>query len=127
MKHMKWLALALLLFVSWGGVKGATPFSGQVVNRSTKNVSVVITTGGTFQTVLTSILGTETQRQALTIENNNATDNCNLYIGTGSATAGTSILLLPGGSYTRYWPYVPSDAFQATCATSSDTLYIDVQ
>ena len=127
MTYFRWLALALLLFVGASSVNAATPFSGQVVNRSTLNASVVITTGGTFQTVLTSILGTNTQRQALTIENNNATDNCSLYIGAGSATAGTSILLLPGGSYTRYWPYVPSDAFQATCANNSDTLYIDVQ
>ena len=126
MKQMKWLALALLLFTS-GASYAQTPMSGAVVNRSTLNVSVVITTGGAFQTILTSILGTTTQRKALTIENNNATDNCNLFIGAGSASAGVSILLLPGGSYTRYWPYVPSDTFQATCASNSDTLYIDVQ
>ena len=125
MKQMKWLALALLLFSA--DARAQTPMSGAVVNRSTLNVSVVITTGGTFQTVLNSIQGTSTQRKALTIENNNATDNCNLFIGAGSASAGVSILLLPGGSYTRYWPYVPSDTFQATCASNSDTLYIDVQ
>lgn len=141
MKYFKGLALALLLFIvadlpsillpSIGAVaqtpNTGTAVSGTAINRATKNVSVVITTGSTFQTVLTSIFGTGIQRQALTIENNNATDNCSLFIGAGSATAATSILLLPGGSYTRYWPYVPSDAFQATCATSSDTLYIDVQ
>jgi hypothetical protein len=136
--HFKWLALALLLFSSGLFSSGAsyaqTPnsgsaISGVTINRSTKNVSVVITTGGTFQTVLTSILGTSTVRQALTIENNNTTDNCYLFIGTGTPTAATSILLLPGGSYTRYWPYVPSDTFQATCASGAepDSLYIDVQ
>ena len=126
MKYFKWPALALLLLFALPA-QAQTSHSGSVINRSTLNVSVVITTGGTFQTVLTSILGTSTQRQALTIENNNATDSCNLFIGAGSAAAGTSILLLPGGSYTRYWPYVPSDTFQATCTNTSDTLYIDVQ
>jgi PAB1-binding protein PBP1 len=125
MKQMKWLALALLLFSA--DARAASSISGAVVNRSTLNASVVITTGGTFQTVLNSIQGTSTQRQALTIENNNTTDSCYLFIGAGSASAGISMLLLPGGSYTRYWPYVPSDAFQATCANNSDTLYIDVQ
>jgi hypothetical protein len=125
MKQMKWLALALLLFSA--DARAASSISGAVVNRSTLNASVVITTGGTFQTVLNSIQGTSTQRQALTIENNNTTDSCYLFIGAGSASAGISMLLLPGGSYTRYWPYVPSDAFQATCASNSDTLYIDVQ
>jgi hypothetical protein len=125
MNYFRWLALALLLFSA--DARAQTPMSGVVVNRSTLNVSAVITTGGTFQTILTSILGTTTQRKALTIENNNTTDNCYLFIGAGSAAAGTSILLLPGGSYTRYWPYVPSDVFQATCANNSDTLYIDVQ
>ena len=123
--YFKWLALALLLFSA--DARAASSISGAVVNRSTLNASVVITTGGTFQTVLNSIQGTSTQRQALTIENNNTTDSCNLFIGSGAATSGNSILLLAGGSYTRYWPYVPSDAFQATCANDSDTLYIDVQ
>ena len=123
--HFKWLALGLLLFSA--DARAASSISGAVVNRSTLNASVVITTGGTFQTVLNSIQGTSTQRQALTIENNNTTDSCYLFIGAGSASAGISMLLLPGGSYTRYWPYVPSDVFQATCASNSDTLYIDVQ
>ena len=136
--HFKWLALALLLFntvlFSSGASYAQTPnsgsaISGVTINRSTKNVSVVIASSGTFQTVLTSILGTSVVRQALTIENNNLTYNCYLFIGTGTPTAATSILLLPGGSYTRYWPYVPSDAFQATCSSAAEpaTLYIDVQ
>jgi hypothetical protein len=66
-------------------------------------------------------------RQALTIENNNASDSCWVYIGTGTPTEAKSILLLAGGSYTRYWPYVPNDTLQATCASNNDTLYIDVQ
>jgi len=120
--------LALALLVSYVVSSHAqTAVSGTPLNRSTVNTPVTITTGNTFQTILTSSLGTSTQRQALTIENNNASDNCWLFIGSGTASKAMSILLLPGGSYTRYWPYVPSDALQATCASNSDTLYVDNQ
>ena len=108
-------------------VDTGTSVSGVPINRSTVNASVVIAIGGTFQTVLASTLGTSTPRKALTIENNNATDSCWVYLGSGSATEGTSILLLAGGSYSRYWPFVPSDAIKATCANTSDTLYVDYQ
>jgi len=104
-----------------------TTVSGTPLNRSTVNTPTTIATGNTFQQILPSIAGTSTQRQALTIENNNASDNCWLFIGSGTATKAISMILLPGGSYTRYWPYVPSDAFQATCASNSDTLYVDNQ
>lgn len=106
---------------------GGTSVSGVAINRSTLNSSAVITTGNTFQQVLASNFGTSTQRQSLTIQNNNATDNCWIFVGSGSATTGKSILLFAGQAYTRYWPFVPSDAIQATCATTSDTLYIDNQ
>jgi hypothetical protein len=121
-----WLFALLVLFV----VRPANAefaVDGVAINRSTLNSSATITTGNTFQTVLASILGTTTQRQALTIQNNNATDSCWIYVGSGSATKANSILLASGQAYTRYWPYVPSDAIQATCATNSDTVYIDVQ
>lgn len=127
-----YLAIALLC-ASFGQVRAdgalgpGVSVSGIAVNRSTVNSSAVITIGNTFQQVLASNFNTTTQRQSLTIENNNATDSCWLYIGSGSATKGTAILLLSGGSYTRYWPFVPSDAIQATCATTSDTLYVDYQ
>lgn len=105
---------------------------GQIVGgvaqySSTVNASITITTGNTFQTALASIIGTSSRRQSLLIENNNASDNCWVFIGSGSPTKGTSMLLLPGGSYQRYWPYVPSDAIQATCTTTADTLYVDTQ
>lgn len=116
---MKRLAASLLVLLL------ANPASAQTVAQTT-NGSVTITTGGTFQTVLPAVTLTS-QRRSLTIENNNATDSCWLFIGAGSATKGTSILLLPGGSYTRYYPYVPSDAIQATCATTSDSVYVDTQ
>lgn len=133
------LVLALLLAIVIGeqfeprsvhaqqSMTPAPAFSGAPVNRSTLNVSVVIATGGTFQTVLASNFGTSTQRQQLTVNNNNAAHSCWIYLGSGTATAGTSILLLAGASYRREWPFVPSDQIQATCANSSDTLYVDVQ
>lgn len=117
---MNRLAALLLL-----GLLLANPASAQTVAQTT-NSSVVITTGGTFQTVLAAVTQTN-QRRSLTIENNNATDSCWLFPGSGSATKATSILLLPGGSYARYYPYIPNDAIQATCATSADTLYVDTQ
>lgn len=131
-----WLALLVAIMGGLWGVfayaQAPTPdqtVAGAVINRSTVNSSVTIMTGNTFQTVLASNRGTNTQRQALTIQNNNTNgDSCWVYVGpTASATKATSILLLQGGSYTRYWPYVPSDVIAATCATTSDTLYADNQ
>jgi len=107
--------------------------SGQVINRSTVNSTATITTSGTFQTLLSSIIGASTSqggpviRQALTIENNNpAGPNCWVYIGpTASATIAASILLPVGGSYTRYWPFVPSDNIAGTCGANGTTIYVD--
>lgn len=104
-----------------------TTVGGAAVNRSTLNGSVVIATGNTFQTVLASNFNTAVQRQQLTINNNNATDSCWVFLGAGTASKGTSILLLAGASYRREWPYVPSDTIQATCTTTNDTLYVDTQ
>jgi hypothetical protein len=129
MKYFRWLALALLFFAA--DAKAATSISGSATNRSTVNASVVVTTGGTFQTILPSIQGTSTQRQALTIQNNNASDNCWIIFGggitAGNATAAKSILLAAGQGYSRFFPYVPSDEIEATCTTTSDTLYVDTQ
>lgn len=113
--------IAALLALSMAG-----PALAQTVAQTT-NSSAVIAAGNTFQSVLAAITQTN-QRRSLTIENNNAADNCWLFIGaTGSATKATSILLLPGGSYTRYYPYIPNDNIAATCASTSDTLYVDLQ
>lgn len=122
--------LALALLTAATALADGNPVSGVPINRSTLNSSVVITTGATFQPVLASIIGTTTaittQRQSLTIQNNNTnTDNCWIFIGSGTATAAKSIILAPGQAYTRYWPFVPSDAIQATCTTANDTLYVD--
>ena len=110
--------------------------AGAATNLPTINRSVTITTGSTFQTVLTALAAPPTvTRRSLTIQNNNTTDNCWLTFGkigtslitTGNAAKGSSILLLAGGSLTRYWPYVQSDEIEATCASNSDTIYIDTQ
>ena len=125
------LALVILLGCASTGdaqqnLGGASPVAGQAVNRSTLNLSNTVTTGNTFQIVLQPLSGA--QRQAVTIQNNNtSTDNCWLFLGSGSATEAKSILLAPGQAYQRYWPYVPSDEFQITCASTSDTFYADVQ
>src|ERR1700744_5026718 len=100
MKNLQtaFLAAGLLCLFSSANAQapslGGEPVVGSVINRSTVNVSVTITAGNTFQQVLPSNYGTSTQRQALTIQNNNATDSCWVYLGpTASATKATSILL----------------------------------
>ena len=100
-------------------------------NKNTTNSSATIATGNTFQAVLTAAKN----RNSLTIENNNATDSCWITFGVlsgptitaGNASKNSSALLLAGQAYTRYWPYVPNDEIEATCASNSDTLYIEVQ
>jgi hypothetical protein len=116
------LAASLFLALSCLGAFAQT-------NSLTTNSSAVIAAGNTFQTVLSALGSPPASRRSLTIENNNSTDSCWIVIGgaLGSATKGIAILLTPGGSYTRYYPYVPSDAIHATCTTTSDTLYVDVQ
>lgn len=112
-------ALVALLLGSSGALAQSRPMS-----LNTLNSSATITAGNTFQTVLAA----KANRQSLTIQNNNTNgDNCWLFIGSSAATKAISILLGPGGSYQRYAPYLPSDAIQATCTTTNDTLYVDTQ
>lgn len=96
----------------------------------TNKRSAIIATGNTFQTIM-SAMGDNESRNSLTIQNNNttSTDNCWIVVGgaLGSATKGTAILLTPGQAYTRYYPFVPSDAIHATCVTSTNTIYADTQ
>lgn len=118
------LAGALLAALAWPAM-AQTP-----VNIPTVNRSVTISSGNVFQTVVAATASTtDYNRKSLTLQNNNTNnDSCWVFIGAlGSATKQTSILLAPGGSYQRYMPYIPSDAINATCATSNDTLYIDTQ
>lgn len=108
------IALAFALFSS--------ACDAQPTGRTTSNQSATIATGNTFQTILAA-----GNRQSLTIQNNNATNSCWIYLGADTATKARSILLLAGGSYTRYWPFIPIDAIQATCASNGDTIYLDIQ
>lgn len=95
-------------------------------NRVTLNSSVSIATGNTYQTIRPA-----EPRWSITIQNNNTTDSCWIEFGVGvaaeNATKAQSIVLLPGGSWSRYYPYIPSDEIEATCASNSDTLYVDTQ
>lgn len=103
---------------------GPMPALAQSYPANTLNGSVVITVGNTFQVALAAGV-----RRSLTIQNNTASDSCWVYIGAGSATKAASIILdtTHGTSYTRYFPYVPDDVIQVTCATTSDTVYVDTQ
>ena len=124
-KFLKYLAIAFLLMIP-GLVMGQISGGNFPIGRATTNRSTTIASGGTFQTVLASTIS----RFSLTIENNNSlssTEYCYIFIGSGSASTATSIVLGPGGSYQRYWPFIPSDTIQATCTNTSDTLYIDTQ
>ena len=113
----------LIALVAMSGIASA---EAQTV-AATTNGSVTITAANTFQTVLSAVTNNN-QRRSLTIQNNNTNgDNCWIFVGSGAATKATSIILGQGGSYQRYSPYVPSDAIQATCATTSDSLYVDTQ
>lgn len=97
---------------------------------------MTITTGNTFQQLLPAVPVNSQARRSLTIQNNNgnatceAASNCDycwIFIGAGSATEAASIELAAGVAYTRYFPYVPSDVIQGTCASNSDTMYVDTQ
>ncbi len=127
-----------------------------VIQAPTTNDSVKITTGLTYQLLLAAQTPTQppppSARHSLTIENNNVSagafgaDLCYVIIGTTQVTPATtttstnitingvtmtaaqaSIVLAPGGSYQRYYPYVPSDAIYVTCTTTGDSLYVDIQ
>lgn len=125
-------ALLLVLALMSGGAhaqsKQGQSVSGIPTNRGTANVSLTIATGGTFQTAIASTATSGNGPKSLTIQNNNTgtTENCWVYIGT-TPTVARSIRLLPGGSYTRYWPYIPSDDIRVTCDTNGSTVYVDYQ
>jgi hypothetical protein len=93
----------------------------------TLNLSVTIAVASSFQSVPGLTAGA-TSRRSLTIQNNNATDSCWVFLGpTASATKARAILLIPGGSYQRYYPYIPNDNVAVTCATAGDFVYVDTQ
>lgn len=102
---------------------------------------IKITLGLTFQ-----LLRPAEMRRTITIQNNNTTgtDNCFLLIGgpwvAGDTTAGSrtingvsvtgqqgAIILAPGAIYTRREGYIPSDQLLATCVTTGNSVYVDIQ
>ena len=108
------LAIALLL--------GSTAFA-QTPPASTKTVT--INTANKFQQVLPS---SGTARRMLRIGNNNTNDDlCWVFVGSGRASKEGSYPIPAGREYLRYSPFVPSDAIQATCESSSDTLDVEYQ
>jgi hypothetical protein len=90
----------------------------------TINSSAVIGTGATFQVALAS----GATRKSLQVANNNTNgDNCWMFLGSGTATSGVSILLTPGGSASWLGLTPPTDEVQVTCATTGDVLYVSTQ
>jgi hypothetical protein len=109
------LAIALLL--------GSAAFA-QTPPAPTNTV-VRIDTGNKFQQVLAS---SGTARRMLRISNNNTNgDSCWVFVGSSQASKEGSYAVPPGKEYLRYPPFVSSDAIQATCASSSDTLDLEYQ
>jgi len=112
------LAIALMLL-------GSAAYAQQLPAPTDSLIAIV--TGNKFQQIIPpNKIGTD--RRALTIQNNNTnSDSCWVYIGSDKASKENSIALDPSGSYVRYWPFASSDAIQATCASSSDTLLVEYQ
>ncbi|HEY2535025.1 MAG TPA: hypothetical protein VGJ20_45175 [Xanthobacteraceae bacterium] len=116
-----WNLFFALLSASVAFAQPSTPAAG---NRPTTHTVITIATGHRFQQVWPS----SSKLEGLIIENNNTNgDDCWIFIGSGNATTAGSTLLPKGESYRRYWPFVPSEAIQATCESSGDTLSIETQ
>lgn len=96
--------------------------------KSSTNNSITIDTGNTFKQILPD-LAPGVSRQSLTIENNNTNnDLCWINVtGDTSPAKASSMLLVPGGSYTRYYPYIPANKIFGTCTTTGDSIYADQQ
>ena len=109
------------------------------INAPTINGSATIANGGSFQLILAAAVPSTAfpnPRHSLTIQNNNGnTDNCYVTFGSfngtpitaGNAQTSQSILLPPGGSFQRYYPFVPVDALFGMCQGTNDTIYLDTQ
>jgi hypothetical protein len=92
---------------------------------SPTNTVVTINTSNKFQQILAP---SATARQMLRIgNNNNDGDSCWVFVGSGRASKEGSYEVRPSKEYLRYPPFVTSDAIQATCASSSDTLDVEYQ
>jgi hypothetical protein len=119
-------------------------------NVVTTNGSVTITTGLTYQQIL-STPANDLSLGSLFFQNNqiSGTDTCWIIIdvtvgnqivagttttstlvtvGGNMVTAGSvSIILVPGQLFLRTYPILPGDAVFATCATTGDTLFVATQ
>jgi hypothetical protein len=111
------LAIACLL-------SSSRTFAQQLLSPA-KNI-VTIVTGNKFQQILPEN-NTGKDRRALVIDNQNPNrDTCWVFVGGGRASKEESDrVLAPGDEYAEYWPFVPSDAIQVTCASTSDTLSLE--
>lgn len=131
----KTIGLILLLLLIAPPVADAQ--QAGVLDIPTVKTPITITTGGTFQTALPAVATNSAARRSMTIQNNNLAkacqaagncDVCYLYLGPiGSATLNNSLRLGAGQAYTRFYPYVPSDAVNVTCDTTGDFMYVDTQ
>lgn len=143
---MNWLfrlpaIIAAAAVIGFGALVAVDPHPAraQVTIKATVPGALSITTGLTYQQIVAG-----GPKFSLTIQNNNLVDNCWIIVGgpfvagdttaTSRTVAGASItslkasvLLVPGGSYTRYSPYIPGDAILGTCTTTADSIYVDTQ
>lgn len=127
-------AAAIYAALVAGACAQTTPLSSTPKSKS-------IASGLTFQ-----LLADSANRRVIEIENNNttSTENCWVLVGgpwqAGDTTAsvrsidGASItaskdawLLQPGGSFTRYYPYIPSDPILVTCTNAGDSVAARIQ
>jgi hypothetical protein len=117
-------------FIALAYVLSSSPTFAQQISQTSvppapthKSVTIVI--GNKFQEVLNA---STTALRMLRIGNNNTNDDsCWVFVGSSRASEDGSYPVLPGKEYLRYPPFVPSDAIQATCASSSDTLEVEYQ
>ena len=113
----------IVLGVAVAFLLGSAAFA-QTPSAPTKTV-VTINTANKFQQILAS---SETARRMVRISNNNnANDSCWVFVGDGKASKESSYEVPSGKAYLRYPPFTTSDAIQATCASSADTLDVEIQ
>ena len=128
-----------------GAVLSSPALAEPPVDIPEANLSIKVATGNTYQAIVAALpKPPEQSRRSMTIENNNASDNCEIDVtgtvavgdttstthtvgGTSLTAAQASILLLPGGSWQRYYPFIPSNAIVGTCANTGDSLYVSGQ
>lgn len=131
-----WLAVANAMLA---GIGSTVALAQSTTPGSLTNHSQPVATGNTYQQLLAAAV-----HKSVSIQNNNATDTCEID-PTGTVNGGdttstsktiggktltaiqVSIELLPGQAWTRYYPYIPNNAIVGTCSSSSDSIYVDTQ